>query len=72
MNTPTEVNAKVRAQHYQSDHSCNTYVVAPMSDIRGKASYDWVPGFYLIDQNFILQSDSTGHYPKHNLWRQIL
>jgi len=31
-----------------------------------------IPGFFLIDKDFILRSDSTGHRPKHNLYTQLL
>lgn len=72
MNAPTQLDTKIWAEHYQFDNIPNTYVVAPVSDIRNKVSYDMIPGFYLIDQNFILRSDATGHHPKHSLWKHLL
>lgn len=34
--------------------------------MQNQASYNMIPGFQLIDQNFILRSDSTGHNPKES------
>jgi len=64
--------AKRWAEHFQFEQSQNEYVTVPIKDLRGSASYNLIPGFQLIDKNFILRSDSTGHYPKHNLYTQLL
>ncbi len=47
-------------------------VLFPAKDLRGKAAYDLIPGFQLIDQRFVLRFDSSGHQPRHNLWSELL
>lgn len=39
---------------------------------RHQSSYNLVPGFQLVDKNFILRSDSTSDNPKTNLWTELL
>lgn len=36
------------------------------------ASYGLIPGFQLIDKNFVLRSDATGDNPKTNMWKELL
>ncbi len=48
------------------------YVVFSERDLRGDASYNMIPGFQLIDRDSILRKDSTGHQPRHNLWKELL
>lgn len=72
MQAPTEFDTKLWAEHYHFDQSPNIYVTAPIHDLRNQVSYDMVPGFYLIDKDFILRSDATGHRPKHSLYRHLL
>jgi hypothetical protein len=31
-----------------------------------------IPGFQLIDADFVLRFDASGHHPKHDLWRELL
>jgi hypothetical protein len=38
----------------------------------GPASYDMIPGFHLIDTDFRFVSDSSGHRPRNDLWRELL
>ena len=38
----------------------------------GKASYDLIPGYQLVDKDFVLRYDAAGHGPPHNLWRDLL
>ncbi len=37
-----------------------------------QASYNLIPGFQLIDQDFVLRVDATGHHPKDSLMRRLL
>ena len=66
---PTLKDAKAWAKHFGLKTFDDEYVLV------GKKKhqvYELIPGFQLIDQNFILVSDSTGHHPKHNLYRHLL
>ncbi len=69
---PNAEDAKKWAEHFGLDKKNNVYVLAGDERYINKASYDMIPGFFLIDKDFILRSDSTGHNPKHNLYTQLL
>jgi len=60
------------ARHYNFDKRDNVFVLVGDQRFINQASYDMIPGFFLIDQNFILRSDSTGHHPKYNLFTHLL
>ena len=47
-------------------------VLAGTKELLGDASYNMIPGFHLVDRNFIFQSDSAGHTPRHNLVTHLL
>ena len=72
MGAPTPEDAKDWARHFQMDHPKNHLVLAGKEELLGQASYDMIPGFQLIDKQFVLRSDSTGHHPRHNLWNELL
>ena len=31
-----------------------------------------IPGFQLIDREFVLRYDGTGHRPRHDIWRELM
>jgi hypothetical protein len=31
-----------------------------------------IPGFQLIDRDFVLRYDASGHRPRHDLWRELM
>ena len=72
MGHPTVKDAKGWADHFGMKSKNNHFVVIPAADMRNRASYDLIPGYQLIDKNFELRSDSTGHHPKDDLWRTLL
>ena len=72
MGHPTLKDAKGWADHFGMKSKNNHFVVIPATDMRGKASYDLIPGYQLIGKNFKLRSDSSGHNPKDDLWRTLL
>ncbi|MCP4660938.1 MAG: hypothetical protein GY856_36520 [bacterium] len=47
-------------------------VVVPNRDLRGPAAYNLIPGFQLIDRDFVLRYDATGHNPRDSLWDELL
>lgn len=55
-----------------ADHFGNPYVFAAGPELLGTASFNLIPGFQLIDRNFVLRLDSTGHHPRHNLFTDLL
>ena len=72
MGHPTVKDAKGWAEHFGMKSKNNQFVVIPARDMRNQASYDLIPGYQLIDKNFELRSDSTGHHPEDDLWRTLL
>ena len=72
MDAPTSEDARKWAEHFRVDRAKNHIVLAGTKEFIGQASYDMIPGFQLVDRNFILQVDATGHRPRHNLFTQLL
>lgn len=72
MNAPTVENARIWAAHFGLEGGSNVYVVIPNSDLRGRASFAMIPGFFLVDKNSVVRFDATGHRPRHNLFSELL
>lgn len=72
MQGPTQEDAALWAEHFGLDKSDNTYVLAGGKELIGSASYNLIPGFQLIDKDFVLRSDATGDNPKESIWTSLL
>jgi hypothetical protein len=72
MQAPKPDDAKKWYRHFGMSDYDNIYVMAADQRFIGQASYDMIPGFFLVDQDFVLRSDSTGHHPRHSLWQHLL
>lgn len=72
MGVPTAEDARKWAAHFGMDRKKNHIVLAGVKGLHGKAGYKMIPGFQLIDRNFVLQVDSTGHHPKHNPYQVLM
>ncbi len=72
MQAPTPKDVSSWAEHFGWQEHDNVYVMAGDKRYINKASYKMIPGFYLIDKDFILRSDATGHRPQHGLWDHLL
>lgn len=72
MQGPSQADAKLWAQHFGLDRHKNTYVLAGGPELVNNASYNLVPGLQLVDKNFILRSDSSGHHPRDNMWQTLM
>ncbi len=72
MNAPTASDARKWARHFQLSRSNRQVVLAGKPELLGQDSYDLIPGFQLVDKNFVIRSDSTGHHPRHNLYTELL
>ncbi len=71
LGAPTVDDAGKWAQHFQLERS-KPVVLVPKKDLRGPGSYNLIPGFQLVDKNFVVRSDSTGHHPRHDLYTELL
>lgn len=72
MGPPSSKDAKAWAEHFGLSTFSNEYVLAGGKKLQGQASYNMIPGFQLIDRDFRLLYDSSGHHPKHDLYRELL
>ncbi len=72
MKAPSPDAVRDWAKHFKLAHKPNTYILAGTPEMVSQASFDMIPGFFLIDKKFVLKSDATGHRPKNNLWREVL
>lgn len=72
LNAPTAESARLWAEHFKSDKRANWQVVVPEHDMRGDATYQMIPGFQLIDKNFNLRFESSGHKPRHDLYKELI
>lgn len=72
MGQPTAEDAHEWAQHFQLYRKHNHFVAVSPHDLRGPESYNLIPGFQLIDRNFVLRIDSTGHHPEHGLYKHLI
>ena len=69
---PKLETARLWAKHFGIEESEDTLVLVGESYLIGPASYNMIPGFQLIDSDFVLRFDASGHHPKHDLWRELL
>jgi hypothetical protein len=69
---PKLETARLWAKHFGIKDSDGTLVLVGEPYLIGPASYNMIPGFQLIDADFVLRFDASGHHPKHDLWRELL
>ncbi len=72
MGVPSLEDVHHWAKHFHLDQHSNFLVLMGTKEMLGEDSYNLIPGFQLIDKNFILRYDSTGHHPRHNLFTELL
>ena len=69
---PTAEDVRDWAEHFGMDRSRNQIVLAGTERLATPLSYKMIPGFHLIDRDFVLRRDSSGHQPVHNLYDNLL
>jgi hypothetical protein len=72
MGVPTAADAAKWAAHFGFRRERHQLVLAGSAALQGKAGYDMVPGFQLVDRDFKLVVDSTGHRPRQDLYRDLI
>ncbi len=50
----------------------NEVVLVADDYLIGPATFKMIPGFQLVDPEFRLRWDATGHRPRHDLWGELL
>lgn len=72
MEAPAEAEVQAWAKHFQLHASNGDIVLAGTPGMATQASREMIPGFHLIDKNFILRANSTGAEPQDNLYTKLL
>ena len=72
MGAPSAEDVRAWAKHFGFERSKNRIVLAGSARLLGPASFNMIPGFQLVDRNFVLRADSTGHSPRHSLFDDLL
>lgn len=60
------------SSHFGLRGRANVHVTAGREGLVGRASYDRVPGFHLLDKDLVLRYDAAGYKPPHSLFKQLL
>ncbi len=71
MQTPSVEDAKAWSTHYGLDQKPN-HVVLIAPEVMRQPSYDMIPGFLLVDRDFVLRKDASGHHPADNLYPSLI
>jgi hypothetical protein len=69
---PVAADAKKWADHFGFTRAKNRVVLAGVPKLVNQASYEMIPGFFLVDREFVLRADSTGHNPKDSFYEKLL
>ena len=69
---PTLEDAQAWVEHFRLDGHFNLVVLVGDERFHNRETSNMIPGFQLVDRDFILRADATGHSPKHDLWRFLL
>lgn len=72
MGAPTREETQGWAEHFRIHDSDHQFVLRGDPSMVNRTTYNMIPGFHLIDRDFILRSDSCGHQPKANLYTELL
>jgi hypothetical protein len=76
LKAPSVDDARLWAEHFGFDKKSNVYVLTGTKAFLApevyRATYNLIPRFQLVDKNFILRYDSTGHHPRDNLFDTLL
>ena len=71
LKAPQKEQLRAWRKHFGLDKS-NTYVLTGGEPLANKDSYKMIPGFLLLDSDLNVKYDSTGHTPRHDLFRELL
>lgn len=71
MQAPSIEDAQAWSTHYGLDHKPN-HVVLIAPEVMRQPSYDMIPGFLLLDRDFVLRKDASGHHPVDNLYDSLI
>jgi hypothetical protein len=71
MKTPTLAEAKRWAAHFDIENRANHYVLIGPAALRARTRSK-IPGFWLVDHDFVLRCDAAGNGAPSNLYSHLL
>ncbi len=72
MGVPTVAEAQAWAKHFDFGRRSNEVLLVGDQRYINQHSYDMIPGMQLIDKNFVLVCDATGHNPRSSLFSELI
>jgi len=72
LTAPTAAETRDWALHFGLERSQNQVVLAGEPYLLSPKTRAMIPGFQLIDKDFVLRYDSTGHAPQHKFYTELL
>ncbi len=69
---PTSEDTDKWAKHFDLQRERSEIVLQGDERFIGRASMAMIPGFHLIDREGVFRSDSAGHKPRHDLFKETL
>ncbi|QDV88747.1 hypothetical protein [Stieleria magnilauensis] len=72
VSAPTQAEVAGWAEHFHMDRDANQIVLRGDPSMLSRQTYEMIPGFQLIDRDFVLRSDSCGHHPHDDLYKDLL
>ena len=72
MRSPTQEEVAAWRKHFRMDSHRNWHVLGAPAALVNDTTRRMIPGFQLIDRDFILRFDAAGHTPRHDLYRELL
>ena len=72
MQAPAPLDVQRWASHFELQRAAGQVVLAGSAQMANRTGRNLIPGFQLIDQNFLLRSDSTGRRPETDLYTELL
>jgi hypothetical protein len=69
---PTLEQARQWRAHFSSTWKKHPVILVGTLDLLRSVPIERIPGFQLVDREFVLRFDTTGHQPVHNLYNELL
>lgn len=69
---PTLAEAQAWSKHFDFGRRSNEVLLLGDQRYINQHSFNMIPGFQLIDKNFVLRCDACGHNPKSNMYTELI
>jgi len=72
MTAPAAKDAQRWADHFGIANSADHLVLAGNDSLLDADTFRLIPGFWLVDEDFVVRADSCGHHSHDDLYRDLL